>query len=101
MSRSWAKDRMRKLRNNEFRPEQIEIYKQIRSTRANSDIIMEYIIYDEDKRVVAIADIADLTRKELFRLNGNFHADREQYDSDQKEKLEELGWKVIDIDTSK
>jgi len=101
MSKSWAKRRMRENRNSQFRPEQIEIYKQIRSTRANSDIIMEHIIYDEDKRIVAIADIADLTRKECFRLNGAFHFDREQYDGDQKEKLEELGWKVTDIDTNK
>ncbi len=101
MSKSWAKRLMRNKRNKEFRPEQIEIYKQIRATRVNSDSIMEHTIYDEDKRVVAIADIADLTRKEVFRLNGDFHADREQYDSDQKEKLEELGWKVTDISTEK
>jgi len=97
MSKSWAKRRMRELRNNEFRPEQVHLYKQIRATRANSDIIMEYIIRDEDKRVVAIADIADLTRKEVFRINGQVHLDREQYDSDQRDKLEELGWKVTDI----
>jgi len=97
MSKSWAKRRMRELRNNEFRPEQVTIYKQIRSTRENSDIIMEYIIYDEDKRIVAVADIADLTRREVFRINGQVHLDREQYDSDQKDKLEELGWKVTDI----
>ena len=88
---------MREKRNNQFRPEQIELYKQIRSTRANSDIIMEYTIYDEDKRIVAVADIADLTRKEVFRINGQVHLDKEQYDSDQKDKLEELGWKVTDI----
>ena len=55
MSKSWAKKRMRELRNNEFRPEQIEIYKQLRATRANSDIIMEHTIYDEDKRTKRIS----------------------------------------------
>ena len=90
---------MRELRNNQFRPEQIEIYKQIRTTRANSDIIMEHPILDEDKRVVAVGDIVDLTRKEVFRLNGPVHSDKEEYDADQKEKLIEMGWKVTDIET--
>ena len=101
MSKSWAKRWMRQLRNNQFRPEQIEIYKQIRTTRANSDIIMEHPILDEDKRVVAVGDIVDLTRKEVFRLNGAVHSDKEEYDIDQKEKLEEMGWKVTDIETIK
>jgi len=94
---SWAKRRMRENRNNQFRPEQIKLYQQIRATRANSSIIMEHTIHDEDKRIVAVADIADLTRKEIFRINGQIHHSREQYDADQKVKLEELGWKVTDI----
>lgn len=101
MSKSWAKRRMRELRNNQFRPEQIVIYKQIRATRENSDIIMEYTIHDEDERIVAVADIADLTRREVFRINGQIHLDKEEYDSDQKDKLEELGWKVTDINIEK
>jgi len=34
-SSSWAKHRMRENRNNQFRPEQQELYKQLRAIRAN------------------------------------------------------------------
>ena len=95
---------MYELRNNQFRPEQIELYKQLRALRANSDILMEYKVqykYDEEVRV-AIGDIVDLTKKEIFRLNGPIHMSSERRilkDGIQKEGLEAEGWKVTDVDT--
>jgi len=99
---NWAKRKMYELRNNQFRPEQIELYKQLRATRSNSDLLMEYEVtykYDEEQRV-AIGDIVDLTRKEIFRLNGPIHMSSERRilkDEIQKEGLEAEGWKVTDV----
>jgi len=100
---NWAKRKMYELRNNQFRPEQIELYKQIRATRANSDLLMEYEVtykYDEEERV-CIGDIVDLTKKEIFRINGPIHQSSEKRvmrDEIQKEGLEKDGWKVTDVD---
>jgi len=100
---NWAKRKMYELRNNQFRPEQIELYKQLRATRSNSDLLMEYEVtykYDDEERV-AIGDIVDLTKKEIFRLNGPIHmssAKRILRDGIQKEGLEAEGWKVTDVD---
>ena len=88
---------------NQFRPEQLEIYMQIRATRANSNILMEYEVsykYDDEVRV-CIGDIVDLTRKEIFRINGPIHQSSEKRimrDEIQKEGLEKDGWKVTDVD---
>jgi very-short-patch-repair endonuclease len=95
---------MRENRNNQFRPEQLEMYKQLRAIRANSELLMEYTIkYTNEQGVdmVAIADIADLTKKEVFRLNGEIHNTNrsEIKDWEQKEYLTALGWKVTDIET--
>jgi hypothetical protein len=101
---NWAKRKMYELRNNQFRPEQIELYKQLRATRSNSDLLMEYEVtykYDDEERV-AIGDIVDLTKKEIFRLNGPIHMSSEKRilrDGIQKEGLEAEGWKVTDVDT--
>ena len=99
---NWAKRKMYEVRNTQFRPEQIELYKQLRTTRANSDILMEYKVtymYDDEERV-AIGDIVDLTKKEIFRLNGPIHMSSERRilkDGIQKEGLEAEGWKVTDV----
>ena len=99
---NWAKRKMYELRNNQFRPEQIELYKQLRATRTNSDLLMEYEVtykYDDEERV-AIGDIVDLTKKEIFRLNGPIHMSSEKRilrDGIQKEGLEAEGWKVTDV----
>lgn len=100
---SWAKHHMRENRNNQFRPEQIDIYKQLRAIRANSDLLMEYTIKyinEQGKDMIAIADIVDLTRKEVFRLNGDIHNTNrsEEKDWEQKEYLQKIGWKVTDIE---
>ena len=93
---------MYELRNNQYRPEQIELYKQLRATRSNSDLLMEYEVtykYDDEERV-AIGDIVDLTKKEIFRLNGPIHMSSERRilkDGIQKEGLEAEGWKVTDV----
>tara|TARA_B100001750_G_C15420569_1_gene552703 strand:- start:725 stop:1012 length:288 start_codon:yes stop_codon:yes gene_type:complete len=95
---------MNENRNNQYRDEQVELYKQLRTIRANSRLMMEYEIkykYDDEERV-AIVDIADLTKKEVFRLNGPIHQSSDKRvlkDEIQKEGLEALGWKVTDIDT--
>ena len=95
---------MNENRNNQYRDEQIELYKQLRTVRANSRLMMEYEIkykYDDEERV-AIVDIADLTKKEVFRLNGPIHQSSDKRvlkDEIQKEGLEALGWTVTDIDT--
>ena len=63
---------MRENRDNQFRNEQVEYYKQLRTVRPNSRLMMEYEIkykYDDEERV-AIVDIVDLSKKEIFRLNG-------------------------------
>ena len=99
---NWAKRKMYELRNNQFRPEQIELYKQLRATRSNSDLLMEYEVtykYDDEERV-AIGDIVDLTKREIFRLNGPIHMSSEKRilrDGIQKEGLEAEGWKVTDV----
>ena len=100
---NWAKRKMYNLRNNQFRPEQIELYKQIRATRANSDLLMEYEVpykYDDEERI-CIGDIVDLTKKEIFRINGPIHYSSDKRilrDEIQKEGLEAAGWKVTDVD---
>ena len=99
---NWAKRKMYEVRNTQFRPEQIELYKQLRATRSNSDLLMEYEVtykYDDEERV-AIGDIVDLTKKEIFRLNGPIHMSSEKRilrDGIQKEGLEAEGWKVTDV----
>ena len=100
---SWAKRRMRENRNNQFRKEQIVLYKQLKATRANSELLMEYTIKytnEQDMPKIAIADIADLTKKEVFRLNGSIHNanNSEVKDWEQKEYLQKIGWKVTDIE---
>lgn len=95
---------MNENRNNQYRDEQVELYKQLRVVRANSRLMMEYEIkykYDDEERI-AIVDIADLTKKEVFRLNGPIHQSSDKRilkDEIQKEGLEALGWKVTDIET--
>jgi len=101
---NWAKHFMNENRNNQYRDEQVELYKQLRTIRANSRLMMEYEIkykYDDEERV-AIVDIVDLSKKEIFRLNGAIHfssAKRVLKDEIQKEGLESMGWKVTDVDT--
>ena len=95
---------MNENRNNQYRDEQVELYKQLRVVRANSRLMMDYEIkykYDDEERI-AIVDIVDLTKKEVFRLNGPIHQSSDKRilkDEIQKEGLEALGWKVTDIET--
>lgn len=100
---SWAKHRMRENRNNQYRPEQLELYKQLRAIRANSILLMEEpvkYINEQGKNMVAIGDIVDHTKKEFFRINGAIHNSsvQEKKDWEQKQYLEALGWKVTDIE---
>lgn len=93
---------MRENRNNQYRPEQLELYKQLRVTRPNSKIIMEAPIQyvTEKGHMSCIGDIVDFTRKEIFRLNGRIHLSskvQQGKDDDQSFYLEQAGWKVTDI----
>jgi hypothetical protein len=104
LGNKWAKHHMRENRDNQFRNEQVEYYKQLRTVRPNSRLMMEYEIkykYDDEERV-AIVDIVDLSKKEIFRLNGAIHFSSDKRvlkDEIQKEGLEAMGWKVTDVDT--
>lgn len=92
---------MRENRNNQYRPEQIQYHIKLRDSRPTSIILMEYPVYytnEQGKNRVAIADIADITLKEFYRLNGLIHNSRVVKDWEQKEYLTGLGWKVIDVD---
>lgn len=103
-SSSWAKHNMRENRNNQYRPEQLEIYKQLRAVNANSTILMEYsveYVNEQDEKRTAIGDIVDVTKKIFYRLNGAVHNSNKQEEKDWEQKiyLEQLGWKVVDIET--
>ena len=103
-SSSWAKHNMRENRNNQYRPEQLEIYKQLRAVNANSTILMEYSVEytnEQDEKRTAVGDIVDVTKKIFYRLNGAVHNSNKQEEKDWEQKiyLEQLGWKVVDIET--
>jgi len=100
---NWAKHNMNKNRNTQYRPEQILLYKQLRATRAHSELLMEYTIKytdEQDRNMVAIVDIVDLTKREVFRINGAIHNTNKHEDKDWEQKvyLEKWGWKVTDIE---
>ena len=103
MSKKWAKHFMHENRNNQYRNEQLEIYMDLREKRPNSRLLMEYKIkykYDDEERIT-IADIVDLTKKEIIRINGGVHMSSDKRilkDEIQKEGLEAGGWTVTDID---
>lgn len=94
---------MRNNGNNQYRPEQIEFHRKLRKERPDNTILMEYPVYytnEQGNNRVAIADIADIKLKEYYRLNGLIHQSgrHPQKDWEQKIYLEQLGWKVIDIE---
>lgn len=93
---------MRENRNNQYRPEQIQLYKILRTTNSNCNIMMEYAvkcpIFADMPGRTYIGDIVNVTKKEYFRINGESHNVNDIKDADQKFHLEGCGWKVIDID---
>jgi len=103
MSKKWAKHFMNENRNNQYRNEQLQIYMDLREKRPESRLLMEYEIkykYDDEERIT-IADIVDLTKKEIIRINGGVHMSSDRRilkDEIQKEGLEASGWIVTDID---
>ncbi len=89
--------------NKQNRPEQLRYLEYLKED-LKCDLRLEYTIpklktvdYIEPKKV--IADIADLTCKMVYRLNGPIHEGRIQTlkDEDQKVILEGNGWHVMDI----
>lgn len=103
MSKKWATHFMNENRNNQYRNEQLDIYIKLREARPNSRLLMEYEVkymYDDEERIT-IADIADLTKKEIIRINGGIHMSSDKRilkDTIQKEGLEANGWIVTDVD---
>ena len=99
----YAKHWMRENRNNQYRPEQIEFHRVIRDSNPNDEVLMEYTIKytnEQDKNMVAVVDVVNVTKKIAYRLNGAIHnsSRTEEKDWEQKEYLEKLGWKVEDIE---
>ncbi len=93
---------MRENHNTQYRSEQHDFYRDLKKERPKSELLQEYTItYGNENGInmTAVVDIADVTRKEAFRLNGRIHLSpvQEEKDWEQKQYLEKLGWKVIDI----
>lgn len=94
---------MNQQRKTQYRPEQLRYYKFL-NDRTDNDLALEYVVpklvkIDEIEPKTVIADIADLTTKVIYRLNGPIHEGRLHVmkDEDQKVVLEGNGWIVIDI----
>lgn len=96
---------MRANNNNQFRPEQIQMAREIGRIFPEYSVIMEELIpYDKEngERTCAIVDICILELCIAYRLNGEIHyvSDKQiEHDWEQKLYLEALGYMVIDVDT--
>jgi|SRR6185312_5600839 len=97
--KNYAKIGMRKAGNTQYRPEQFKLQKYLMDTSVPHDIRLEFVIGARGK-IIAIADVIDMTTKTIYRLNGGYHKSKRQRmkDEDQKETLEELGYTVEDIE---
>lgn len=103
-SASFAKRKMRENNNNQYRPEQQQMCREIgREFPAYSVIQEELIPYNKEngERTCAIVDICIIELGVSYRLNGEIHNTNraEQHDWEQKLYLEALGYMVIDVDT--
>ncbi len=104
-SASFAKKKMRENNNNQFRPEQQQMCREIGREFPEWDVLMEVFIHytTEDNRLTcAIVDICIEEIGVCYRLNGEIHytSDKQiEHDWEQKLYLEGLGLMVIDVDT--
>jgi very-short-patch-repair endonuclease len=104
MSKSYAKHRMRENRNNQYRPEQQRMCREISREFPEYSVLMEMIVQYKDEQDNIKHAIGDIVIDELgiyYRLNGEIHNSNraEEKDWEQKLYLEELGWLVIDVTT--
>ena len=103
---SFAKHNMRENNNNQFRPEQQDMCTDIRRNidSWNAVLMEEVIFYDKEDGTTtcAIVDIYIENIGVCYRLNGVIHKSNrmEAHDWEQKLYLEQLGYMVIDVDTS-
>ena len=104
-SASFAKHKMRENNNNQFRPEQQQMCREIGREFPDYSVIMEDMVSytkENGERTCAIADIMILELGVYYRLNGEIHytSDKQiEHDWEQKLYLENLGYFVIDVDT--
>lgn len=102
-SASFAKSRMRENRNNQYRPEQVDMCVDLRKQFPEYSVLMEQIIRykdESDRDMVAIPDILIVELGVVYRINGAIHNSNNQYRKDWEQRiyLENLGYLVIDID---
>jgi len=102
---AFAKHHMRENNNNQYRPEQQQMCREIGREFPTCSVIMEELIpytKENGERTCAIVDICILDLSVCYRLNGEIHytSDRQiEHDWEQKIYLEQLGYMVIDVDT--
>ncbi len=94
---------MNQQQKTQYRAEQIRYYRFLENITYN-DLALEYVVpklitVDEIEPKTVIADIADLTARVIYRINGPIHEGRvrSMKDEDQKVVLEGNGWIVRDI----
>jgi hypothetical protein len=96
---------MRENRNNQYRPEQQDMCRDLRHAYPEYSVLMEQMIpytNENGERTCAFPDILIVELGVVFRLNGEIHyaSDRQiEHDWEQKIYLEQLGFFIIDVDT--
>ena len=95
---------MHEIRNNQYRPEQQVMCREIAREFPEYYVLMEVTIKYTDEqgnKKVAIGDIVTEELGVVYRLNGEIHNSNraEEKDWEQKIYLETYGWLVIDVET--
>jgi very-short-patch-repair endonuclease len=95
---------MRENRNNQYRPEQQVMCRELAREFPDYAVLMEITIKYTDEqhnKKVAIGDIVIEELGVVYRLNGEIHNTNraEEKDWEQKLYLETYGWLVIDVET--
>jgi len=95
---------MHEIRNNQYRPEQQVMCREIAREFPEYSVLMEVPIKYTDEqhnKKVAIGDIVIEELGVVYRLNGEIHNTNraEEKDWEQKIYLEVYGWLVIDVET--
>jgi len=104
-SASFAKKGMREVNNNQYRPEQQTMCRELGREFPEFDVIQEDMIpytKENGERTCAIVDISIMELGVVYRLNGEIHYTNDRqidHDWEQKIYLEQLGFFVIDVDT--
>lgn len=98
MARKWALINMRKTGNTAWRKEQNYIYKVLKEANPEDEILMEYPVKStrcKVCRVIAVLDIANVTKRKAYRLQGEYHTVSK--DLAQAKALKAKGWTVMDL----